>query len=60
MEIIFNIAIYLFRKACNKMFISLLSLFVRHDWPATIGLNLRSLGFGISMYSDFSSVICFI
>ena len=35
------------------MFIGLLNLLVRHDGPATMGLNLRSLGFGISIYSDF-------
>ena len=35
------------------MSISLLSLLVGHDGPATMGLNLRSLEFGISIYSDF-------
>ena len=35
------------------MSISLLSLLVRHDGPAIMALNLRSLGFGISIYSDF-------
>ena len=35
------------------MSISLLSLFVGHDGHATMGLNLRLLGFGISLYSDF-------
>ena len=34
------------------MSISLLSLLVGHDGPAKMGLNLRSLGFGISIYSD--------
>ena len=34
------------------MSISLLSLLVRHDVPTTMGLNLRSLGFRISIYSD--------
>ena len=31
------------RKGCSKMSISLLSLLVGHDGPATMGLNLRSL-----------------
>ena len=35
------------------MFISLLSLLVGHNRPAIMGLSLRSLGFGISIYSDF-------
>ena len=35
------------------MGISLLSLLVGHDEPATMSLKLRSLGFGISIYSDF-------
>ena len=35
------------------MSISFLSLFVGHDVSATMGLNLRSLGFGVSIYSDF-------
>ena len=35
------------------MSISLLSLLVGHDGPATIGLNLRSVKFGISIYLDF-------
>ena len=35
------------------MSISLLSLFVGHDEPATIDLNLRLLVFEISLYSDF-------
>ena len=35
------------------MSISFLSLLVGHDGPATMGLNLRSLGFGISIYLDF-------
>ena len=35
------------------MFISLLNLLVGHDGPATTGLNLGSLGFEISVYSDF-------
>ena len=43
----------LFRKGCSKMSISLLSLLVGYDGPATMGLNLRSLGLGISEYSDF-------
>ena len=43
----------LFRKGCNKMSISLLGLLVGHDDPATMVLNLRSLGFGISICSDF-------
>ena len=34
------------------MSISLLNLLVRHDGPGTMGLNLTSLGFGISIYSD--------
>ena len=28
-------------------------MLVGYDRPTTIGLNLRSLGFGISIYSDF-------
>ena len=35
------------------MSISLLSLIVGHDGPATMSLNVRSLEFGISIYSDF-------
>ena len=35
------------------MSISLLSLLVGHDGSAPMGLNLRSLGFGISIYSGF-------
>ena len=35
------------------MSISLLSLLVGQDEPATMSLNLRSPGFGISIYSDF-------
>ena len=35
------------------MSISLLCLFVGHDGPATRDQSLRSLGFEISMYSDF-------
>ena len=35
------------------MSISLLSLLVGHDQTATMVLYLRSLGFGISTYSDF-------
>ena len=31
----------------------MLSLFVGHDGPATIGLNLRSLEFGNFIYPDF-------
>ena len=34
------------------MSISLLSLYVRCDGPAILSLNLKSLGFGISIYSD--------
>ena len=41
------------------MAISLLSLLVWHDGPATRGLNLRSLGFGISIYSDFCASTVF-
>ena len=35
------------------MFISLLSLLVGYNGTATMGLNLRSPRFGISIYSDF-------
>ena len=35
------------------MSFSLLSLLIRHDGPATMGLHLRSLRFGIFIYSDF-------
>ena len=42
----------MFRKGC-KISISLVSLFAGHDGPATMDLNLRSLGFGISIHSDF-------
>ena len=35
------------------MSISLLSLLVGLDGPATMSLNLRSLGLEISIYSDF-------
>ena len=35
------------------MSISLLSLCVGHNGSASMGLNFRSLGFGISIYSDF-------
>ena len=35
------------------MFISLLSLLVEQDRPATMDLNLTSLGSGISIYSNF-------
>ena len=35
------------------MSISLLSLLTGADGPATMGLNLRSLKFEISIYSDF-------
>ena len=35
------------------MSLSLLSLLVGHDGPATMGLNLKSLGFGISIFWDF-------
>ena len=31
----------------------MLSLFAGYDGPATMGLNLKSLESGISMYSDF-------
>ena len=41
-----------FSKVVVKMSISLLSLLVGHDGPSTLGLNLRSLRFGISIYSD--------
>ena len=34
------------------MSISLLSLLVGHDGSATTDINLSSLGFGISIYSD--------
>ena len=44
------------------MAISLLSLLVGHDGPAPMGLNLRSLGFEISIYANFyvstAFVIC--
>lgn len=40
-------------KGCNSISIRLLSLLVGHDGPATMGLNVRSLGFGVLMYSDF-------
>ena len=40
-------------KSFHKMSISLLRLLVGHDGPTTKGLNLRSLGFGNSIYSDF-------
>ena len=36
-----------------ELFISLLSLLVGHDRHAIIDLRLKSLGFGISMNSDF-------
>ena len=50
-SILFLIELFiLFRKGCSKMFISLL---VGHDGSATMGLNLRSLGLEISIYSDF-------
>ena len=41
------------------MYISLLSLFVGHDEPAAMGVNLRSLGFEIVIYSDFCVSIAF-
>ena len=40
----------LFGKGYSKMFISLLSLFVGHEGPAKMGLNLMSLGFEISIH----------
>ena len=43
------------------MSLSLLSLFEGHDGPATMGENLRSLGSGIFVYSDFCvSTVIFI
>ena len=45
MDVISNVA-YL----CCRISISLPNLLVRHDGPSTISLNLRSQGFGISMY----------
>ena len=43
------------------MSISLPSLLIGHDRPATVGLNLRSLGFETSTYLDFCvSVAIFI
>ena len=53
MDVITNITFFLFRNDCSKMSISLISLFVEHDGPASQGLNLRTLGSRISMYSDF-------
>ena len=45
-------------KGCSKISISLLSLLVGHSGSATMGLNLRSLGFGLSMYWDFFNFYC--
>ena len=50
----------LFGNGHSKMSISLPSLFVQHDGPATMGLNLRSLGSGISINSDFCVSTAFI
>ena len=41
------------------MSISLLSLLVGNDGLATMGLNLRSLGFGISIHLDFCVSMAF-
>ena len=53
----------LFRKSYSKMTISLLNLFVGYDGLAIRGLDLGSLWFGISIYSDFcvstALLICF-
>ena len=43
----------LYRNSCSKISIGVLSLFVVHGEPATMGLNLGSLGFIFLMYSDF-------
>ena len=41
----------IWRNSRSRTSISLLSLIVRHDGSDPVGLNLRSLGFGISMHS---------
>ena len=47
------------RNGCNKISTKLLNLCVGQDGPATIGLNFKSIGLRISIYSDCCISIAF-
>ena len=50
---------FLFKNGCFKMSISWLGLFVRYDEPATVNLNVGSVGLGIFTNSDCTvSTMC--